>query len=87
MRRRPKGPLRQCLKAGCLHCRQSIDQNGGEDFNHLPVAVVGLGQLAPHPLLLEHLPDRLVGPLGMAVRLALAMHCRLRFQGGWLVGL
>src|SRR6202012_3765591 len=26
------------------------------------------------PLLLEHLPDRLVGPLGMAVRLAQAMH-------------
>ena len=40
--------LRQCLEAGRLHCGQSIGEHGGEDFHHLPVAVVGPGQLAPH---------------------------------------
>jgi len=42
--------LRQCLEAGRLHRGQPIGEHGGEYFHHLPVAVVGPGQLAPHPL-------------------------------------
>ena len=33
-----------------LHCGQPIGEHGCEDFDHLPVAVAGPGQLAPHPL-------------------------------------
>ena len=33
---------------GGLHRKQSIGEYSGEDFHHLPVAVVGPGKLAPH---------------------------------------
>ena len=41
-------PSDNALEAGRLHCGQSIGEHGCEDFDHLPVAVVGPGQLAPH---------------------------------------
>ena len=40
----------QRLDAGRLHRRQSVGEHRGEDFDHLPVAVIGSGELAPHPL-------------------------------------
>ena len=42
--------LGQRLRAGGLDRRQSIGQHRGEDFDHLPVAVVGAGELAPDPV-------------------------------------
>ena len=38
--------LVQRLAAGGLDRRQPVGQHGGEDLDHLPVAVVGAGELA-----------------------------------------
>ena len=40
----------QRLGAGGLDRRQPVGEHGGQDFDHLPVAVVGARELAPHPL-------------------------------------
>ena len=40
--------LGQRLKAGGFYCGQPVTQHCGEDLDHLPVAVVGAGKLAPH---------------------------------------
>ncbi len=37
--------LGQRLKAGSFHRGQPVAQHGGEDLDHLTVAVVGTGQL------------------------------------------
>ena len=37
-----------CLGAGCFDGRQAVGQNGVEDVDHLSIAVVGAGELAPH---------------------------------------
>ena len=42
--------LAQRLRAGRLDRRQPVAQHRGEDVDHLPVAVVGAGELAPDPL-------------------------------------
>jgi hypothetical protein len=39
-----------CPIASGLDCRQSVGKHHGEDVDHLPIAVVGAGQLAPHAL-------------------------------------
>jgi len=36
------------LGAGCFDGRQAVGQNRIEDVDHLPVAIVGTGELAPH---------------------------------------
>jgi hypothetical protein len=36
------------LGAGCLDGRQIVGQNRVEDVDHLPIAVVGAGELAPY---------------------------------------
>ena len=36
--------------AGGFDRRQSIGQHGGQDGDHLAIAVIGPGELAPHPL-------------------------------------
>ena len=36
------------LGAGWLDSRQTVDQNRVEDVDHLPIAIVGAGELAPH---------------------------------------
>ena len=38
--------LGERLNASRLDCRQSVGEHRGEDFDHLPVAVVGAGELA-----------------------------------------
>ena len=38
------------LGAGSLDCRQPVGEHRGEDVDHLPIAVVGAGELAPHAL-------------------------------------
>jgi hypothetical protein len=38
------------LGAGRLDSREPVGQNGVEDVDHLPIAVVGAGELAPDPL-------------------------------------
>ena len=43
-------PSRERLGAGGLDRRQPVGQHRGEDVDHLPIAVVGAGELAPHPL-------------------------------------
>jgi len=40
----------QRLGAGCLDRGQPIAQYRGEDIDHLAVAIVGAGKLAPHAL-------------------------------------
>ncbi len=35
---------------GGFHSRESIDEYRVEDVDHLPIAVLGAGQLAPHTL-------------------------------------
>ena len=45
-------PLGERLNASRLDRRQSVGEHRGEDFDHLPIAVVGAGKLAPHPI--EH---------------------------------
>ena len=42
--------LGERLNASRLDRRQSVGEHRGEDFDHLPVAVVGAGELAPHPI-------------------------------------
>ena len=42
--------LGQRLKAGGFHRWQPVAQHRGEDLDHLTVAVVGTGKLAPDPL-------------------------------------
>ena len=42
--------LAQRLLAGGLDRGQAVAQNGGEDVDHLAVAIVGAGELAPDPL-------------------------------------
>ena len=37
-----------CLGAGCFDCRQAVGQNRVEDVDHLPIAIVGTGELAPY---------------------------------------
>ncbi len=36
------------LGAGCFDGRQAVGQNRVEDVDHLPIAVVGIGELAPY---------------------------------------
>jgi hypothetical protein len=36
------------LGTGRLDCRQAVDQNGVENVDHLPIAVVDTGELAPY---------------------------------------
>ena len=43
-------PSRSASGAGRLDRRQAVAQHGGEDVDHLPVAVVGAGELAADPL-------------------------------------
>jgi hypothetical protein len=38
------------LGAGDLDRRKSIGKHGGEDVDHLPIAIIGAGELAPHAL-------------------------------------
>jgi hypothetical protein len=38
------------LGAGGLDRRQPVGQHRGEDIDHLPIAIVGAGELAPHAL-------------------------------------
>ena len=40
----------ECLGAGGLDRRQPVGEHRGEDVDHLPIAVVGAGELAPHAL-------------------------------------
>lgn len=40
----------ECLGAGGLDRRQTVGQHRGEDIDHLPVAIVGPGKLAPDTL-------------------------------------
>jgi hypothetical protein len=42
--------VRHRLRAGGLDRGQSIRQHGGEDGDHLAIAIVGSGELAAHPL-------------------------------------
>ena len=42
--------LGECLMAGGLDRRQPVGQHRGEDFDHLPIAVVRTGELAPDPV-------------------------------------
>jgi hypothetical protein len=58
--------LRGCLGTGRLDRRQPVGDHGGEDVDHLPIAVAGAGELASDAL---HLPDRLPGQLRMVMRL------------------
>src|SRR4051812_10046958 len=37
-----------CLGAGCLDGRQTVSQNRIEDVDHLPIAIVGTGELASY---------------------------------------
>src|SRR5437762_9955545 len=37
-----------CLGAGSLDCGQAVGQNSIEDVDHLPIAIVGTGELAPY---------------------------------------
>lgn len=37
-----------CLGAGRLDGWQAVSQNRVEDVDHLPIAIVGTGELAPH---------------------------------------
>ena len=39
-----------CLGAGGFDRWQSVREHGGENGNHLPVAVIGSGEFAPYPL-------------------------------------
>jgi hypothetical protein len=36
--------------AGGLDRRQPVGEHRGEDVDHLPIAIVGAGELAPHAL-------------------------------------
>ena len=36
------------LGAGCFDGRQAVGQNRVEDVDHLPIAIVGTGELAPY---------------------------------------
>ena len=36
------------LRAGGLHGSQSVDDDGGQDLDHLAIAIVAAGELAPH---------------------------------------
>src|SRR5271170_2244758 len=38
-----------CLCAGRLDGRQTVSQNRVENVDHLPIAIVGTGELAPYP--------------------------------------
>ena len=38
------------LGAGRFDRRQPVGEHRGEDIDHLPIAVVGAGELAPHTL-------------------------------------
>ena len=38
----------QCLAAGCLDRRQPVAEHSGEDLDHLAIAVIGAGELAPN---------------------------------------
>ena len=40
----------ECLGAGGLDRWQPVGEHCGEDVDHLPIAVVGAGELAPHAL-------------------------------------
>jgi hypothetical protein len=40
----------ECLCAGGLDRRQPVGEHSSEDVDHLPIAVVGAGELAPHAL-------------------------------------
>jgi hypothetical protein len=40
----------KCLGAGLLDRRKTADQRGAQDVDYLPIAVVRLGQSAPHGL-------------------------------------
>ena len=42
--------LRERLDACRFDRREPIAQHGGEDLDHLPVAVVGASELAPDPV-------------------------------------
>ena len=42
--------LGQGLCAGCLHRGQSVRQDAGQNGDHLAIAIIAPGQLAPHPL-------------------------------------
>src|SRR5882757_9266961 len=37
------------LGTGCLDGRQTVGQNRVENVDHLPIAIVGTGELAPYP--------------------------------------
>jgi hypothetical protein len=56
--------LGERLNADRLHRGQSVSEHSGEDFDHLPIAVVRSGDLAPDPFeprrqhpILERRPD------------------------------
>ena len=42
--------LAQRFRAGRLHRRQPVAQHGGEDVDHLPIAILGAGELAADPV-------------------------------------
>lgn len=42
--------LRHRLSAGGFHRRQSIGEHGGQDGDHLTIAIIGFGELASNPL-------------------------------------
>ena len=42
--------LGRCLGAGGFDRWQTVDEHGGKNSDHLPVAVVGSGEFAPYPL-------------------------------------
>jgi hypothetical protein len=39
--------LRNCFGADCLDRRKPIGEHRGENVDHLPISVVGAGELAP----------------------------------------
>ena len=40
----------ESFRTGRLDCRQPVGEHRGQDVDHLSIAVVGDGELAPHPL-------------------------------------
>jgi hypothetical protein len=42
--------LRHRLSAGGFHRGQSIGEHGGQDGDHLAIAIIGFGELASNPL-------------------------------------